>query len=72
LLQGQLFFSILLEILRTKCGLKGEEEKEDWGKLHSEDLHNLCPLPYIISMIRGGMMGLEGWAECNICERKNA
>jgi hypothetical protein len=33
-------------------GLKRDEVMEDWRKLHNEELHNFCPLPDIIRMIK--------------------
>jgi hypothetical protein len=37
-------------ILRKIFGPKRVEETGDWGKLHNEELHNLCCSPDIIQM----------------------
>jgi hypothetical protein len=33
-------------------GPKREEVAGDWRRLHSEELHNFCPSPYIINVIK--------------------
>jgi hypothetical protein len=39
------------KVLRKIFGLKRDEVKGDWRKLHNEELHNLYSLPNIIRMI---------------------
>jgi hypothetical protein len=36
-------------------GLRGDEVKGGWRKLHNEDIHNLYSLPNIIEMIKSRM-----------------
>jgi hypothetical protein len=59
-------------VLRRKFGLKRNEVKGDWRKLHNEELHNLYISPNIIrmnksrSMSRAGHVARMGEREMNI------
>jgi hypothetical protein len=47
-------------VLRTIFGLKRDEVKESWTKLHNEELYNLYSLPSIIKMIKSRRMTWAG------------
>jgi hypothetical protein len=42
-------------VLRRICGLKWDEVKGEWRKLHNEELHDLYSLPSIIRIIKSRM-----------------
>jgi hypothetical protein len=45
-------------VLRRIFGLKSDEVKEDWRKIHNEELHRLYSSPNIIRTISQG--GCDG------------
>jgi hypothetical protein len=47
-------------VLRRIFGLKRDEVKGGWRKLHNEELHNLYSSPSIIRMIKSKRMRLAG------------
>jgi hypothetical protein len=44
--------SVENRVLRRIFEPKSDEVRGGWRKLHNEELHNLCCLPSIITMIR--------------------
>jgi hypothetical protein len=50
----------LNRVLRRMFGLKMDEVIGGWGKLHSEELHDLYSLPSIIRMIKSRRMTWAG------------
>jgi hypothetical protein len=47
-------------VLRRIFGLRRDEVKGDWRKLHNEELHNLYSSPNIIRMIKSRKMRWTG------------
>jgi hypothetical protein len=43
-------------VLRRIFGPKRDEVTGEWKKLHNEDLHDICPSPSIIRMIKSMRM----------------
>jgi hypothetical protein len=43
-------------VLRRIFGPKKEEVKEEWRKLHNEELNDLCCLPSIVQVIKSRRM----------------
>jgi hypothetical protein len=58
-------------VLRRIFGLKRDEVTGGWRKLHKEELHNFCPLPSIIRMIKSGRMRWLVYA-ARMGEKRNA
>jgi hypothetical protein len=56
--------------LRRIIGHKRDEVMGEWWKLHSEELHNLYPLPDIIRHIRSSQMRWAAHVACMGEERK--
>jgi hypothetical protein len=47
-------------VLRRIFGLKRNEVRGIWRKMHTEELHNLYPLPSIMRMIKSRRMKMAG------------
>jgi hypothetical protein len=48
------------KVLRRIFGPRRDEVKEDWRKLHNEELHNLYSSPSIIKMVKGRARSTNG------------
>jgi hypothetical protein len=57
-------------VLRRIFGPKRDEVKEEWMKLHSQELHNVYSSPDIIRQIKARRMRWAGYVACMGEERK--
>jgi hypothetical protein len=58
-------------LLRKRFGVKRDEVMGGWGKLCTEELHNLYSLPSVIRMIKSRRMSWAGHI-ARMLEKRNA
>ena len=51
-------------VLRRVFGPKREEVTGEWGKLHNEELSDLCSLPNIVRVVKSRRMRWAGHVAC--------